>query len=67
MRVTWTPQANRDRLEILEYIASDNPDAAARIDQLFLQAAGKLGKFPLLGRIGKISSTRELIPHETTA
>lgn len=65
MRVVWTPEANQDRLEILEYIATDNPRAAARMDQLFIDAAGQLGEFPRLGRGGKIPNTRELIPHES--
>ncbi|MCG8274200.1 type II toxin-antitoxin system RelE/ParE family toxin [Aquamicrobium sp. NLF2-7] len=65
MKVVWTPEANQDRLEILEYIATDNPRAAARMDQLFIDAAGQLGEFPKLGRSGKIPNTRELIPHES--
>ncbi|OZI47769.1 type II toxin-antitoxin system mRNA interferase toxin, RelE/StbE family [Bordetella genomosp. 5] len=64
MKVVWTPEANQDRLDIQDHIAIDNPRAAVRVDQLFLDAAAKLGDFPMLGRIGKIPGTRELIPHE---
>jgi plasmid stabilization system protein ParE len=35
MKVFWTPQAEQDRDDIWEYIASENPVAAACIDGLF--------------------------------
>jgi addiction module RelE/StbE family toxin len=63
--VIWTPEAERDRADIWEYIAADNPRAAARIDELFARAAGRLANHPHLGRAGKIPGTRELIPHES--
>lgn len=63
MKVTWTPQAEAERLEIGEYIALDSPRAAARIDLLFETAVLKLADFPRIGRPGSIAGTRELIPH----
>ena len=48
-----------------DYIATDNPQAAARLDELFSDAASRLARHPLLGRPGKIPGTRELIPHES--
>lgn len=65
MKVVWTPAALQDRADVMDYIAADNPRAAARMDQLFSDAAAKLAKFPMLGRAGKIPGTRELIPHES--
>jgi toxin ParE1/3/4 len=65
LRVIWTPQAQQDRADIWDYIATDNPRAAARIDELFSQAAARLADHPKLGRPGKIAGTRELIPHES--
>ncbi|HEY5105588.1 MAG TPA: type II toxin-antitoxin system RelE/ParE family toxin [Caulobacteraceae bacterium] len=65
MRVVWTPEARQDRAEIWDNIAADNPNAAARMDQLFSDAARSLSDFPLRGRMGKVSGTRELIPHES--
>lgn len=65
MRVIWTPEAQQDRADIWDYIAADNPRAAARIDELFSQAAARLAEHPKLGRSGKIAGTRELIPHES--
>lgn len=65
MRVIWTPEAEQDRDDVRDYIAADNPRAAARMDQLFSDAAAKLAEHPKLGRVGKIAGTRELIPHES--
>lgn len=64
MRVVWTPEAEQDRDEVWEYIATDSMAAAARMDELFSDAAARLVDFPELGRPGKIAGTRELIPHE---
>lgn len=35
------------------------------MDKLFSEAAAKLASHPKVGRPGKISGTRELIPHES--
>lgn len=43
----------------------DNPQAAIRMDELFSNAVAKLADFPQLDQPGKISGTRELIPHES--
>jgi toxin ParE1/3/4 len=64
MRVVWTPEAEQDRDEVWQYIAADSVAAAARMDELFSDAAAQLVDFPELGRSGKIAGTRELIPHE---
>jgi toxin ParE1/3/4 len=64
MKVIWTPEAEQDRLDIWDYIAEDNPPAAADMDELFSKAASTLADFPDMGKLGKIIGTRELIPHE---
>lgn len=58
MQVIWTPEALQDRLDIWEYIATDNPRAAVHMDELFS------ADFPDKGRLGAVAGTRELIPHE---
>ncbi|MFO7582167.1 type II toxin-antitoxin system RelE/ParE family toxin [Guyparkeria sp.] len=63
MRVIWTPEAEADRLAIMDHIAADDPGAAARMDQLFSDFAASLARFPMRGRPGTIAGTRELIPH----
>jgi len=65
MKVTWTPESQQDRADVWDYIAADNPRAAAQIDDLFSDAAARLAEYPKLGRPGKIPGTRELIPHES--
>jgi toxin ParE1/3/4 len=65
VKVAWTPEAEQDRADILDYIAADNPQAAVRMDELFSETADRLGNFPMLGHIGRVPGTRELIPHES--
>ena len=65
MRVVWTPEAQQDRADVWDYIAADNPRAAARMDELFSEAAARLAQHPHRGKPGRISGTRELIPHES--
>ena len=63
--VVWTPEAQQDRADVWDYIAADNPRAAARMDEIFSDAAARLIQHPMLGKPGKIPGTRELIPHES--
>ncbi|OYY93381.1 MAG: addiction module toxin RelE [Hydrogenophilales bacterium 28-61-23] len=65
MRVVWTPEALRDRTEVWDYIAANNPHAAVRVDALFSDGVARLAEYPKLGKPGKIPGTRELIPHES--
>ncbi len=65
MRIIWTPEAERDRFAIWEYIAVHDLRAANRMDQLFGDRVARLADHPKLGRPGKIEGTRELIPHES--
>jgi addiction module RelE/StbE family toxin len=64
VRVRWTPQAYQDRADIWDFIAADNPRAAAQMDRLFGAAAETLSDFPMRGRAAKVPGTRELIPHD---
>jgi addiction module RelE/StbE family toxin len=64
VKVRWTPEAEQDRADIVDYIAADNPCAALRVDELFSAGAARLADHPRMGRPGKIAGTRELIPHE---
>jgi toxin ParE1/3/4 len=61
MRVRWTDPAQTDFLEILGYIARDNPAAAQRVGRRLLSAIDALATQPRVGRPGRISGTRELV------
>lgn len=64
MIVIWTPEAEQDRANIWDYIATNNPGAAVRMDERFRDAAVRLAAHPDMSMAGKIPGTRELIPHE---
>jgi len=53
----------RDLADIAEYIALGNPRAAARMDALLSEAAGRLIDFPRIGREGDVPGTKEIHPH----
>ena len=63
MNIVWTPEAERDRAAIFDYLAVRDPAAAVRMDGLFSQAVAQLADFPMLGHVGEIAGTRELTPH----
>jgi toxin ParE1/3/4 len=65
VRIIWTPEAEQDRAVVWDYIAADNPHAAAEMDALFSNAVARLAEHPKLGMPGKIPGTRELIPHNS--
>lgn len=58
----WTFPALEDMRGILEYIAEDDADAAARVAKAMDAAAGMLDRFPQLGKPGREPATRELSP-----
>ncbi len=60
MLLLFADPASRDLDEIIDYIAIDNPAAAERIFRAILVTAGRLEKFPNIGRAGRIPGTREL-------
>lgn len=64
MKLVWTRTAHADRKAIREHIAQHAPKAALDLDQLFSNKVGVLMTHPELGRIGRISGTRELVAHK---
>ena len=61
MDVVWSRTALNDLEAIREFIARDNPAAAARTRGAILRATGRLADHPSLGRAGRVAGTRELI------
>ena len=65
VRVRWLRVAERNLDEIGEYIAADNPDAAARNITKILAAIDLLPDHPAIGRAGRVAGTRELVVPDT--
>lgn len=62
MQLRWTPAAVRDLTRICDYIAEHSSAAAARrVALVIYEGVNSLVGFPLLGRIGRKSNTRELV------
>jgi toxin ParE1/3/4 len=61
VRVKWLRTALRNLEVEAEYIAQENPEAAARVVERVRDAVQKLADHPALGRSGRVSGTRELV------
>ena len=61
MQVKWLRTALRNLEVEAEYIAQENPEAAARVVERVRDAVQKLADHPALGRPGRVSGTRELV------
>ena len=65
MRVTWHRRARQDLRHIRAQIAAENPQAAQRIAQRILRAVALLVEQPGMGRVGRVSGTREFVITDT--
>jgi toxin ParE1/3/4 len=61
MKVRWTAPALGDLEAAGDYIARDNPSAAARVITAVLDQADALATHPHIGRPGRVPGTRELV------
>ncbi|CDZ79464.1 addiction module toxin, RelE/StbE family [Legionella massiliensis] len=61
MRIKWTKGAQKNLMQIEEYIARDNPKGAVGVVIKIIKAVGLLSHNPAMGRVGRIFDTRELI------
>ena len=61
MTVRLTRAAEEDIAAIYAYYAERDPDLAGRVSRAIIGALDGLVNFPLMGREGKVSNTRELI------
>jgi addiction module RelE/StbE family toxin len=61
MKLRWSRRAVRRLASIHDYIAKDNPAAAMRVAAAIVAAAQHLERIPLMGRIGRVEDTRELV------
>lgn len=61
LTLDWTPVATRDLRAAYEYVAAENVAAAeALLDRIF-SAVERLGRYPQMGRTGRVEGTRELV------
>ena len=65
MKILWTPDAERDRAAIWDYLEARDSDAALRMDHLFSEVVASLADFPMLGHEGEMPGTRQLTPHRS--
>ncbi len=61
MLINWSILASNDLEEIIDYILVNNPSAAINLFETIKQTVEKLQNYPNMGRIGRISGTRELV------
>lgn len=63
--VIWSPAAELDLADIVDFIAVDNLAAAMELAQLIVSAVEKnLPDQPHMGRPGRVHGTRELVVHK---
>jgi addiction module RelE/StbE family toxin len=60
VKVRWTLPAVDQLRNIYDYIAADNPPAAARTVQRIRNAIHQIARMPNAGRIGRVAGTREI-------
>ena len=65
MQVRWLQRALRNLQEESDYIAQDNPVAAAQVVMRIEEAVALLADNPSLGRAGRVPGTRELVISNT--
>ena len=61
MRVRWLRTALHDLASEIDFIAADNPEAAARVSLRIRASVERLAEFPEMGRAGRVPLTRELV------
>jgi len=61
LTVRWLKTATKNRFEQLDFIAADNPTAAIELDEQIERQTDRLAEDPLMGRIGRVKGTRELV------
>ena len=61
MRIRWTNCAAADLESIVNFIRTDNPEAAHGVGRKLYSTAESLSSMPSRGRVGLVEGTRELI------
>lgn len=61
--VRWSDEAERDLVQILDFIAERNPAAADRLQVRFSDVVNNPQDRSLIYREGRVSGTREIVVH----
>jgi toxin ParE1/3/4 len=61
LRVCWSPLALADREAIFNFTVVSSPCRAVVWDERISASVRRLRLFPNLGRVGRVSGTRELV------
>jgi toxin ParE1/3/4 len=65
LRVCWSPLALADREAIFTFTVTGSPRRAVVWDERISASVRRLRLFPNLGRVGRVSGTRELVVEST--
>jgi toxin ParE1/3/4 len=65
VRVEWQTGARQDIVELIAYIDIRNPVAASAVLGEIRRQVAALADHPLMGRIGRVPGTRELVVSRT--
>jgi addiction module RelE/StbE family toxin len=61
MKIKWLKRAFQNLENIANYLQQDNPEIAIQVILKIQTGIEKLADFPLMGRKGRVASTRELV------
>jgi toxin ParE1/3/4 len=65
LQIEWLSRAISDLDEAANYIGRDNPMVSAKVKLKIARAVSLLEQQPGVGRVGRISGTRELVVADT--
>lgn len=61
MKLSFTPRAVQDLVDIADYLHAENPAAAVRVRGAILESLQLLAAFPSLGRDQSVEGVRKLV------
>lgn len=61
MKISWSLSALQERASHVSYLADIDPDAAIGLEEAISATINRLKQFPLSGRRGRVSGTREAV------
>jgi len=61
MQVKWLRKALKNLEQAYGYVAEDDPESAVRLILRRRSAVDQLAAFPMMARVGRVETTRELV------